>query len=240
MTIAHDLPFDAVEQAKQNQQESDVIKDVRGHEVTVEPDDMIWINVAYRDEWVVKLSKHFYQDEGAAKRKMQEVMQELELPYVTDEEDSDLHWRYVVIADPEQFVRLRAAFPEQFEKGRPLHGVVRRQVSYSARWNQIDVKEGNLVIDAADPTFPVQYHLSDGKIVGKREHRVEVPRDSVLFISTSSPFKIPHDAMVLLVGNRPGESWYYLALYIVLGAFVVVNVVTLFMRLRNRKREEPS
>jgi len=165
-------------------------------------------------------------------------MKELGLPFAPEDEPSKLFWRFVVLAEPDQVPLLMAR-----AKDPALHaGVVRRQVSYSARWSQLRVQGDTLVINAADPTFPSRFLPAAGTSADPtaplrpvKEPTVKVPAASVLFISTSSPFEVPADAMVLVTGTAPGDKWFYVLLYVVLLGFIVVNTVSLLLRLRDRR-----
>ena len=65
---------------------------------------------------------------------------------------------------------------------------------------------------------------------------VRLTRADVQYLSVSTPFRVPEDALVLVAGERPGESWYYLALWILLGGFVALNAVALVGWLRAARR----
>lgn len=239
MTIAHDLSFETTRAALAGKQ---ALKDVKGEAVTLGPDSMIWINVAFANEWVIQFSKHTYATAQLAQQALSKRLEGLSIPTMLEDESSKIFWRFVALAEPDQFPQLRARFKVEMVGGRPRYGVVRRQVSYSARLNQLKVDNGALVIDAADPTFPSRYVVKPGTDAGAaptltavKDRRPRLPARSILFISTSSPFSVPADAMVLMMDRAPGDNWYFLLLYLVLVAFVGLNVVTLVLRLRSRE-----
>ena len=243
MTTAHDLSFKAIKAAlAQGMGKGTVkLKDVKGEAVTLTPDSMIWINAAHPNEWVIQFSKHAYATAELAQQELNKRLEGLSIPTLMEDEASKIFWRFVALAEPDQFAQLRARFKVEMVGGRPRYGVVRRQVSYSARLNQLKVDDGALVIDAADPSFPSRYLARADSDAGAaptlaavKERRPRLPASSILFISTSTPFSVPTNAMVLMMDRAPGDNWYYLLLYLVLVAFVGLNVVTLALRLRSR------
>jgi len=190
---------------------------------------------------VVQFSKHTYATAEQAQQELSKRLEGLNIPTAEEDEASTIFWRFVALAEPDQFPQLRARFKIKMVDGRPRYGVVRRQVSYSARLNQLKIDRGALVIDAADPSFPSRFVVKPGTDAGAaatlsavRARQPRLPAKSILFISTSAPFKVPADAMVLMMDRAPGDNWYYLLLYLVLVAFVGLNLVTLLLRLRSR------
>ena len=233
MTVAHDIKLEEVRRGRASGDRA-TVTDEKGARVTLGPDSLLWINVAFPDEWLVQFRKTAYPKADAAAAKMAEAG----LPFARDPERSRLFWRFVARAEPDQVPLLMARF-----KDRSLHaGVVRRQLSYSARWNQVKVEGQTLEIHAADPTFPTRFAArgEPPRLEPVEEHPVKVPASAVLYITTSSPFQIGDDALVLLTGVKPGDRWYYLALYIVLLGFVIINVVSLVLRLRERRASAQS
>ena len=107
---------------------------------------------------------------------------------------------------------------------------------YSARWDQLQVKGDQLLIEAADPTFPARFKLEGDKLVASKPRVVAMPSRAVLYITTGSPFTIPDDAVVILADRAPGDNWYYALLYVLLLGFVALNGVILVGRLRARRR----
>jgi hypothetical protein len=231
MTVAHDLDFDHVARAKRGGPVVQV-QDRSGGAVELNPDSLLWVNVAYPEEWLIQFSRRNYT-------KIEETQQhvaKLGLPIAVDEDASASFFRYVVHAEPDQVPLLIARF-----RAEELHAnVVRRQISYSARWDQLTVKDQTLVINVADPTLPARYLVrTEGEtktLVADKETPVVVPAKAILFITTSTPLKIAPDALVLLGGRAPGDNWYYVALYALLLAFVLLNALTLVQRLRGPKQ----
>lgn len=233
MTLAHDLPYAAVAHARRAGQDSATLRDVAGRSVRLGRDSLIWINVAHPNEWVVQFRKQFYPKVELAETKVRE----LNLPFAQDKEPSTMFWRFVVHAAPDDLPVLMARFRDQSLNV----GVVRRQLSYSARWNQIGVYAGGLAINAADPTFPTLFREAEpagegqpNRLVPVEERTVRIPKDTILYIETSSPLAVEPNAMVLLTGEAPADNWFYLLLYAVLGVFVLLNLVSLGLRLRDR------
>lgn len=224
MTTSHELSFADVARAQRG---APALVDRAGATFEVSRDTLFWINVAYPDEYLIQISKRFYPRLEDTKR----VLKVVEIPVAVDEEPSATFWRFVVQASPDQVKSLlgRLKDPE-------LHAdLVRRQVSYSARWNQLRVDGKNLVLDVADPTMPVQYQLNKERVLSPvRETPTRIPGAAVLFISTSSPFHIPPDAFVLISGRTPSENWYYALLFFVLLTFIIINAVALSQHLRPR------
>ena len=232
MTLAHDLDFGQLERAKVQKNRVVRLQDQNGVTLELNPDSLIWINVAYPNEWLIQFSKRFYAKIEAT----QKPLADLKLPVAVEEESSATFWRFVVHATPSQVPMLMARFqnPE-------LHAnVVRRQVSYSARWDQLSVEGKNLLINAADSTFPSHYRAQAadtpsavaGTLIPVKESLTRVPAEAILYLTTSSPFKIPPQAMVLLTAKAPSDNWYYVLLYVVLLGFIIVNSVTLVHRWR--------
>ncbi len=233
MTIPHDLNFHAVARAKAKKKTRVMVQDRGGLRIELNPESVLWINVVYPNEWLIQLSKRAFETAEIAAKALIEM--ELKLPLVRDDEESTSFWRFVVHAEPDQVPLLLARFKDQDKKG----NVIRRQLSYSARWGQIDVEGENLIIDAADPSFPTLFEVAPGPsgsrdLVVAKPGRVSIPQKSVLFITTSSPFSIAPDALVLLTDRTPGEYWYYALLYVVLLIFILLNAVALYRRFRER------
>jgi len=229
MTVPHELDFAAVAAAKGAG--SATLKDRDGAPVPVTPDTMVWVNVAFPDEWILQLSKRDYpkiEDTGR-------LLAELTVPGAVDEEASSTFWRFVLRVPPDQVPALMTRL-----KAPDLHAALqRRQVSYSVRWNQLTAEGRELVLSAADPTAPARYRVEPGeegksKLVPVRETVTRVPAEGVLFITTSTPLVIPPDAFVLVVGKAPVEGWYYVVLYLLLATFIILNALALVQRLRAR------
>jgi hypothetical protein len=233
MTVAHDLDFEQVARAKASGGRRSTVRDRNGVDVTLDSDAVLWINVAYPNEWLIQFGKRFYS-------RVEEVQKHLAgvgLPIADDDEESASFYRFVVLAEPDQVPVLLARF-----KSSDLHAnVIRRQVSYSARWDQLSVKGRALVINTTDPTRPSRYRVegqasegSPAKLAAVKDLPVEVPAEAVLYITTSTPLAIAPDALVLLTGKSPSDNWYYVALYALLLGFILLNGVTLVQRLRER------
>jgi hypothetical protein len=232
MTIAHDLDLAGLAAARAAGGKA---RDQSGAPLQLAPDSQFWINVAYPDEWLLQAKKRSYPTQQEAANKLLSGVEE---PFVVDEEGSQGFWRFVIKAPPEKVQALMARYSNP-----DLHAnLVRHQVSYQARFDQLSVEGKTLVINAADPTAPPQYAVGkgpDGKpvLTASRPTPARVPAEAILFISTSSPLKIPADAFVLLTGKRPSASWYYAVLYLLLLGFIVMNAATLIQRLRERKQQ---
>jgi hypothetical protein len=233
MTVAHDLDFEQVARVKAVNERRATVRDRAGAEVALDSDAVLWINVAYSNEWLIQFSKRSY----GRVEEVQKHLVGIGLPLAADDEESASFYRFVALAEPDQVPVLLARF-----KNPELHAnVIRRQVSYSARWDQLSVKGRTLVINTTDPTRPSRYRVegpagegSPPKLTASKDLPVEVPAEAVLFITTSTPLAISPDALVLLAGKAPGDSWYYVALYVLLLGFVLLNAVTLVQRLRER------
>jgi len=233
MTIPHDLDFHAVARAKTRKTTPAVVEDRDGIQIQLDPESVVWVNVVFPDEWLIQLSKRTFKTAEEAAKAL--ISMELKLPLAQDDERSETFWRFVVHAEADQVPLLMARFKDQDKKG----SVVRRQLSYSARWSQLSVEGDDLIIDAADPSFPTRYRVSPGpsgaqELSAARPGPVSVPKEGVLFITTSSPFSIAPDALVLLADHAPGDYWYYALLYAVLVVFILLNAVALFRRWRER------
>jgi hypothetical protein len=228
MTIAHDLDFKVVKKALDSGAGKVKVTDLEGETVELSAGTVLWVNAALANEWVVQFSKHGYATEDQAVA----VLARLGLPAARDSEKSKRFWRFVVHAGPELARKLMAQF-----RDRKLHvGVIRRQLSYSARWDQLQVEGDTLLIEAADPTFPDRFELKGEELVASRPRVVNIPASAILYITTSSRFSIPDDAVVVLADRAPGDNWYYALLYVVLLGFAALNGVILYTRLRRRRR----
>jgi len=233
-TIAHDLDLAEVERAKRTS--ATRLKDRTGAEVKVTAGTTVWVNVAYPNEWLIQASKRSY----AKLEETRKLVADLGLPTAVDDEESAAFFRYVVHAEPDQVALLLARFRDP-----SLHAnVVRRQVSYSARWDQVSVSGRTLELNAADPSFPSSYRVDKSatppRLAAFKELPAKIPAEGILYITIASPLEIAPDALVLLVGRRPAENWYYLALYVLLLAFIVINGWTLSQRLRERRARPQS
>jgi hypothetical protein len=232
-TVAHDLDFAALERARASGAPRPRVIDRAGSEALLAASSTVWINVVYPNEWLIQLSKQAHPTAADAQR----ALADLKLPVAVDEEQSTAFHRFVVHARPAEVPALEARYRGTLQSG----NIVRRQVSYTARWDQLSVErrgdERTLAINAADPTAPASYRVDPGdpkRLEAAREVPTRIPSRAVLFITVSSPLEIPPDALVLLAGRAPSEGWYYLALYVLLAAFIVINCWTLARRLRER------
>lgn len=232
MSLAHDLDFAVIKGPLASGGGATTVTDRKGRQARLTPDSQVWINVVFPGEWVVQFSKRAYPTPEEPKKALDHIA----LPYAVDTETSRMFHRFVVLADPEQARRLINSF-----KDRTLHaGVVRRQLSYSARWEQLKVDKDTLLIDARDPTFPSRFTLEGDKLVAVRDKVVRVPAQGVLYITTSSPFEVAPDALVLITDRAPGDSWHYALLGLMLLIFALVNGAILVTRLRDRSRKKPA
>jgi len=268
MTLAHDLDLGALAAAKA---QGGRARDQSGATIQLTPDTQFWINAAYPDEWLLQANKSEYPTALDATRRLLQGVKE---PFVL-EEGTATFWRFVIVADAERVRELMARFREIDQAAKrpslppdpmppqPRQNLVRRQVSFQARFDQLSVErkvirrdlpkidgarvrsevegEQELVINAADPTAPARYVVEAGdggapRLTAVRQTPVRLPAAAVLFISTSSPLRVPPDAFVLITGKRPAQSWYYAVFYLLLLSFVVINAATLLQRLRERRR----
>lgn len=239
-SVAHDLDFEVVVRAKRGGAKQ--VRDQAGRSVALERGTAVWINASYPDEWIIQLSKKAHATLAEAKAQLGA----LTLPYVVDDEPSRAFWRFVVLARGQQVRQLTRAFAHPARHS----GVVRRQVSYLARWAQISVGADaagadQLILDGDDDALPARYRLEPSagagrpaRLVADREMPVRIPRSAVRHVSTSSKFDVPASAMVLMADERPGDYWHYALLYLLLGAFIVVNLLALGTRFRARAAEQ--
>ena len=232
MSSAHDLTFEAVAKAKANKQ-LDLV-DRLGQKVGLRPDQTTWINVRYPDEWVVQFSRRHHADVASARARLEPLAKQLGLALAVDDERSRSFIRFVLVAKSDAIRRVMAHFRDP-----KLHvGVVPRQISYTAKWDQLSVAGGKLVIDAADETFPARFMVRAGaddkqiKLEPIKARRVEIEPGALSYITVGAPFRMPTDAVVIVSGERPGDYWYYLLLFIVLTGFIIFNVLALVSRLR--------
>lgn len=203
-------------------------RDRDGLAVSLPPDKLFWINVTFPGEWLIQFSKKAYPSAEAAAKQLSG----LRLPYVRDSEPSPSFWRFIVVANDDESKQLMKLFrdPELYA------GVLRRQVSYAVRYKQLQVKGNDLLIRGKDDSFPARYRIeqSDSKrrLVADDTSPIRVPGKAVRYISTSSKFVVPDDAMVLVAGVEPGDHWFYPLLYLVLLGFIGLNIFALVTRFR--------
>lgn len=234
MSIAHEFSFKAIKAAKARGGVAGPVElvDQDGETARLSADSEVWVNVVYPNEWLVQFSKKVYTEETQAIG----MLTKLDLPAARDSEPSRMFWRFTVLANPEQAKALMARF-----RDRKLHvGVVRRQLSYSAKWDQLRVSGDTLLIDARDPTFPPRFELREGEMVPVKEKVVHVPKEAVQYITTASTFLVPDDAMVILADREPGDYWYYALLFFVLLGFSAVNCVILVQHIRRWRADKNS
>jgi hypothetical protein len=222
MNVAHDLDFAAVGRAKAGKK----VVDKQGLSVSLDPKKLVWINARYPDEWIIQFPKSIYATRAEARKQLAT----LSLPVAPEDEPSPSFWRFVVLAKAEQARQLISVF----SKPKLRTNVLKRQVSYSARWDQLRVEGKTLIIDAKDDTFPSRYVRQGDKLVAQKPHPVRIESSALLYFSTSSTYTIPANAVVIHVGQVPRDSWLYVLLYTVLGCFVLFNLLAIVQRLRQR------
>lgn len=247
-SFAHDFDVSAFLDAVKAK--STTLVDTEKTTVTIAANQLFWINVSYPEERIVQFAKRQFRREDLGdelrtllKLDAQEtydshdvskrIMDHVGVPYVEDEERSTMFSRYIVISPnggtPSLYERLQQFGIEAT--------VLPRQVSYSARWDQLDVKDRALAIDAIDPTAPARYRLTESE--PKRIEKISnestlLPRDAILFVSTASKFQMPGDAYVIVGDVTPSDHWYYVGLYVLLSLFIVLNCISLWNWNRSR------
>lgn len=222
MTVAHDLDFADLQRAKSGKE----VIDKQGLKVDFGGNKLFWINVSYPKEWLLQFAKGAYKTRADAAAQLAS----LKLPYAPEDEPSPSFWRFVVLADDTEAKQLMNVF-----RSPKLHaGVLRRQVSYSAKWAQLRIEGERLTIDAKDDTFPSRFVVEGGKLLAKKPSPVTIDRAALRYITTSSKYTIPDHAVVLLAAEVPHDKWLYLLLYLILGAFIAFNVLAIVQRLRQR------
>jgi hypothetical protein len=228
-SIEHDLTFKALASVNAGQ----TVKDTQGARVTLKNDMLFWINVSYPDEWLIQFSKMAYKTREDAKAHLDK----LSLPFAVDKEASPSFWRFVVIAGEKQAKQLMALFRDP----KLNIGVLRRQVAYTARFSELAFEKDTLVIKSRDETFPLRYSLDKAQteggkasLVSHKSFPVRIPKAAVRYMSTASKLEIADDALVVKVGEVPGDKWLYVLLYVVLGLFFVFNVIALIKRFTGR------
>lgn len=225
-SVAHDFDFDTLRGKKSG----DKALDKSGLELQLESGKLFWVNVTYPDEWIIQFSKQIYPDRATAAKELATI----DVPFAADDEPSPSFWRFVVLTRGEQAKKLM----NRFGVAKKNTGFLRRQVSYSARYDQLRFEADALVITAKDETFPSRFVVrKEGEkevLAPAKPTPVRIPKSAVLYITASSKFHIPDDALVLLAGEVPKDKWLYLLLYALLGAFVAFNALALINRARGR------
>jgi hypothetical protein len=232
MDLPHDLDFKELARAKAKS--SNQLLDRDGIPIELNSDSRLWINAAFSNEWIIQFRKTAYPNlEDTEKH-----LVDLNLPLVIDEEASTMFWRYVTQVGPDELSKLL----ERARQSDLGFNVVQRQLSYSARWSQLSIKGNELLINAADPTFPKRYALSRSsssqktQLAPMTEEVVHLPSESVLFITASSPFSIDPDALVLIAGKSPSDNWPYLLIYLVMITFILINSFIILQRLQRKAK----
>lgn len=228
----HELSFAAIARAKR--EHSHQVRDIRGGLVTLKDTSELWLNVSYPDEWVVQLAKSIHPSADDARRELGAIR----LPYVLADDDSKMFWRFVVIARGKELEQLLRGFSDP---GRNA-GVIRRQVTYTARWAQLQVDGETLVVDTDEQRLPGPYRLIEGqgqnaapRLEEQAEQRpLRIAAAALRHASATSHFEMPANAMVVVVGERPASHWPYVLLYSVLGVFILLNGYALTNHWRRR------
>lgn len=234
MTHAHDLSFAAVRDAKRGGGAGPVqLRSRTGATVSVHADTLVWINVEHPGEWVIQADRRTYPKEERARA----LLGDLGMPYATDDELSHVHHRFVVLTDEAGVAALRKRFADRALRV----SVVPRQVGYTARWDRLEISGAGLRINAHDPLFPARYELEPAsgdeppKLKAVRDKTVTIPERAIRYLTVSTKLAVPDDALLIVTRDRPGDYWFYLLLYGVLGAFIVLNGYTLASRFIPRK-----
>ena len=85
------------------------------------------------------------------------------------------------------------------------------------------------VADLGDVRMGDRYSLERGiEWIGAFYQRIA--EAALRHITVGARYGIPKDAMVVVTGERPTDYWHYLVLYLLLGAFVVLNGWVLIAR----------
>lgn len=207
------------------------LRDRKGRPVRVGENSEFWLNVSYPDEWVVQLAKAVHPTADDARRQLAE----LKLPYVLAPDDSKMFWRFVVLARGNDLEQLLRGFSDPGKNA----GVIRRQVTYTARWSELRVDGDTLVVESDQRDLPGRYELVSGveggpPLAEQRDRPLRLPASALQHISTTSRFELPADAMVLVVRDQPDDYWLYLLLFSVLGLLILFNAFVLARRAREK------
>ncbi|MCC6746629.1 MAG: hypothetical protein IT371_03160 [Deltaproteobacteria bacterium] len=233
ITTAHDLELATLKQVAPGS--SARVKDRAGEEVALAPDTVLWINATYPEEWIVQVPKRTHPAaESAAK-----LVAGLGLPFATDDESSRTFHRFVVLASDAEASQLMA----RFKGPDAAAGVVRRQVSYTARWDQVRFEKDALVVTSEDASTSPRYRRRPGdktRLEAVKEKTVSIPAASVLYLSVGAKFVVPEDALVIVAGEEPADYWHYVLLYVVLATFMLINVLALAARWREHAASRRS
>ncbi|MBK8481188.1 MAG: hypothetical protein IPL40_08435 [Proteobacteria bacterium] len=233
MSVAHDFDFGPLQAASTGGKAAAV--DRQGRSVALTAGMVFWINVAFADEWIVQLPRRSY----ARVEEADALLARLALPHVRDTEPSTTAWRYVVVARGAELQRLLQGL-----HGIPTAGaLLRRQIGYTARWDQLRWDATTLTLALEDATAPPRYARRPAVAVGGPAELVPVrgqplrfSRDELLYLSTSTPFSVPARAMVVLAGETPGKQWPYALLQLLLLSFIAANAWVLLRTYRASHR----
>ena len=225
-TSAHDLDFDTLRKGLQNPGKEVVVKDRDGLLGKFDADRQVWINVTYPGEWIIQFAQSAY----ASPEDAEKLVTAIGIPWSRDASRSKMYWRFVVHFPDSELTSLVKRFSEPALRA----GVVRRQISYVARWDQLKIENDALIINAADATFPVRYTATTDKtkLAATRPMPPKIAKAAIRYVTVSSRFEIPADAMLILDDDKPENYWYYSILYAVLLVFLLFNLYALVQRLR--------
>lgn len=236
MSVAHDFDFAPLYAASTRGAAAAV--DRNGRSVALRASTIFWLNVAYADEWIVQLPRrNFPRAEQAAA-----LLARLALPHIADTEASPNTWRYVVVARGLELQLLLQALRDEPAAG----ALLRRQVGYTARWDQLRWEADAVTLAIDDATAPPRHELGPAlaaggpaRLVARRGGPLRFLRSELLYLSTSTPFAVPGQAMVVLAGATPGQQWPNAALQLLLLVFIGANAWVLLRAYRAR-RPRPS
>ena len=217
------LTVDALAEARRDGAGSSLVRDTQGRDLRLQADQILWINYQYPSEWILQFSKaHFASAQAVASR-----LSELGLAAVPDKESSRIFWRYVTLVDVARAKQLQSALNRPGQHA----SIVPRRLSYTASWKQLRAEQGRLILPTNDSSIPIRYQVVQGRIEAAEPPR-EISAQRISEISVALPFVMSPEALVLVEGDQPGDNWYYIPLYLVLSAFILINLWSLLGRVR--------
>lgn len=179
------------------------LKDVAGEAVTLQPQDRLFIDVLRPGELELELPRERQPDKNAAARAIAAAGGK-----VTADRHTADRWIFTVAVAADRQAQITSALGDidRAARLRPARDTLETPVSAIAA--------------TAGATPP-------GLTVTQQSGALVIPFDRLGQIRTRSPVQVPADALLLVEGERPRDSWKSVVVLGFLLAFVVVNLLAL-------------
>jgi hypothetical protein len=212
------------------------LTDRAGDPLSLPPDEPVFLEVDFPDEYKVLLSKKQFAVEEDARHEMAQ----LGVPFAPAETTTDGYLYVVRLAQPTTAVR--DAFLKKLDE---------RGFLFASRRERFHAKAGELRIEGEQLSLPVAtgkdekpqprtFDLQGGQLVPRSDGRVSLPWPRIASIQVSSPIAIPADAWLLVEGEAPGDFRWVLAIDALVALFILFNVFVLVRTLRRPPAPPPT